>query len=295
MSIDEIMENLHELSTLGATGIYFMNPNFNDNYKFTEELCDRMIKADLDLQWCDCANFREIDENLLLKMKRSGAVKLVFGMETGSSRLLKYIRKGVTREKIQKWLRYSHSLGIWNSIELIGGFPTETDADIAQTNEFIRANSGFIDAYAINPFYLYKRAPLFEKPEKYGIRLYAGDSDKDVDHFEADGGVGNVSERFDEINGLSWSEKDVQIRNSTRTVAKTVAEVASFGAIGQDHIHLLMHLYRRFGHSRKDLIRKIFTLMTRKFKPWHLDQFYYVKSCPAENYVRRPEPRPAAK
>ncbi len=248
-----------------------------------------MIKANLDLQWCDCANFREIDENLLLKMKRSGAVRLVFGMETGSSRLLKYIRKGATKEKIQKWLRYAHSLGIWNSIELIGGFPTETDADIAQTNEFIRANSGVIDMYAINPFYLYKRAPLFEKPERYGIKLYDGDSDKDVDYFEADGGVGNVSERFDEINGLSWKEKDAQIRNSTRTLAETVAEVASFGAIGQDHTHLLMYLYRRFGYSRKDLIRKIFKLMTRKFKPYHLDQFQYLKSCPAENYVRRPE------
>lgn len=249
MSIDEIMKDLHELSALGVTGIYFTNPNFNNNYKFTEELCDRMIKANLDLQWCDCVNFREIDENLLLKMKKSGAVRLVFGMETGSSRLLKYIRKGVTKEKIQKLLRYSHSLGIWNSIELIGGFPTETDADIAETSEFIRANSGFIDMYAINPFYLYKMAPLFRKPEKYGIKLYTGDSDKDVDYFAADGGVGNVSERFDEINGLSWREKDAQIRNSTRALAETVAEVASFGAISQDHTHLLMCLYRRFGHS----------------------------------------------
>ncbi|MFA5139168.1 MAG: radical SAM protein [Elusimicrobiota bacterium] len=283
-SVEEVVEDLLGLKRLGVTGVFFVNPNFNDDYDFASRLCDRMIEAGLGLQWADCANFWEFDEALLRKMRAAGAVKLVFGMETASRRLLKYIRKAVTRERIESRLRLSHALGIWNHIELIAGLPTETDSDIEETTAFIRDNARHIDTFALNPFYLYKTAPLYREARAFGIRPQP-EAIAVRDYFSVDGGVGNISEKFDEVGGLAWPEKALQIRRSTRALAEAVRKASSIGAIDHDHVHLLMYLYARLGHGRKDLIRRVFKRCTRAFKPYHMANFYTCERCLKEDFV----------
>ncbi len=269
----QVVEDLERMKALGATGVYFINPNFNNRYAFADELCGKMIKRGLDLLWCDCVNFRELDKPLLRKMRAAGAVKLTFGMETGSPRMLRYIRKGVLPPKIEECLKISHELGIWNHIELIGGLPTETEADIGETVSFLRRNAAHIDAYSINPFFLYSTSPFGREPKKFGLRLRRAAPGTEMDLFSAVETPNNFSEKFDEISGLTFEQKDAQIRRSTRILAETVKEVASERAIDFEHIHLLMYLYSIFGHGRKDLIRRIFGLLTRRFKPYNLDEF----------------------
>jgi len=87
--LEDVLDELRLLKGLGVTGIYFINSQFNNRYEFADALCSGMIREDLTFQWCDCVNFRELDEKLLDKMRASGAVKLTFGMETGSARLLR--------------------------------------------------------------------------------------------------------------------------------------------------------------------------------------------------------------
>ena len=274
LSPDEIVEDLFRLKKEeGVTGVYFINPNFNDSYEFAEELCDKMIRRKLGLLWCDCVNFRELDKNLLVKMRRAGAVKLTFGMETGSARLLKYIRKGARKEKISECLRTAHELGIWNHIELIGGLPTETEADMQETVSFIKSHSEHIDAYSINPFFMYPSSPFCLEPEKFGLKLHAKGRGAKPDPFSATEAAGNFSERFYEIGGLKFADKDAQIRRSTRLLAETVKEVSSERAIDFEHIHLLMYLYGALGHGQKPLIRKVVRLLTRKFMPYNLEHF----------------------
>ncbi len=270
---DRVVEDLAKLKALGATGVYFINPNFNNRYEFADELCGKMIKRGLDLLWCDCANFRELDAPLLRKMRRAGAVKLTFGMETGSARMLRYIRKGVLPPKIEECLKVSHELGIWNHIELIGGLPTETEDDLNETVSFLRRNAAHIDAFSINPFFLYPTSPFGREPGKFGLRLRRAAPGTRMDLFSAVETPNNFSEKFDEIGGLTFEQKDAQIRRSTRILAETVKEVASERAIDFEHIHLLMYLYSVFGHGRKDLIRRIVGLLTRRFKPYNLDEF----------------------
>jgi len=214
-----------------------------------------------------------MDGALLTKMRRSGAVKLTFGMETGSPRLLRYIRKGTSREKIAGLLKTSHELGIWNHIELIGGLPTETDADIGETVSFLKRYSEFIDVYSINPFFMYKTSPFYLEPEKFGLRRSRAGRASRLDPFSAVEAADNFSERFDEIGGLSFARKDAQIRRSTKILADTVGEIASEREIDFEHVHLLMYLYGVLGHSQKDLIRRIVKLLTRRFKPYNLEDF----------------------
>ena len=270
-STAEILEDLENLKAAGATDIYFLNSQFNNRYREAEELCDGMIKRKLGLRWCDCVNCREMDEKLLTKMRDAGAVKLTFGMETGSPRMMKYIRKGTTVDKVRRLLDFSHSLGLWNNIELIGGLPTEKEADIRATTAFIRSNSDIIDAYSLNPFYLARISPLYCQPERHGITLRPPVGPQD--YISAEDKVCRHIDKFDEIGGLSWEEKDDQIRASTRRIADTIISVAPPVNIEGYHINLLMYLYGIFGHARKGLIRKLMRVATARFKPYYQDTF----------------------
>lgn len=274
-SPDQVIDELFALKEKGFTGVYFVNSAFNNNYKRAEELCDKMIKYRLGLQWADCANFRTIDENLLDKMRAAGAIKLTYGMETASPRLLKYIQKGSTIEKIRRYLEYSDSIGIWNHLELIGGLPTETPADIEATRKFIEETGDIVEVYSLNPFYLYRNSMFYREAKKFGLAIRPAPAPEAVDYFARPGNkIGEFSEKFDETGGLKWEEKDLQISKSTETLAEAIGRVSSYRAIEWEHIYLLMALYARLGHERKDLIRKLMNILTVKFKPYNLDFFF---------------------
>ncbi|MFA6029411.1 MAG: radical SAM protein [Elusimicrobiota bacterium] len=286
----EVVEHLRALKDQGATGVYFINANFNNHYDFALELCGRMVRARLGLQWCDCVNFRQLDERLLEKMRESGAVKLTFGLETGSARLLRYIRKGTTPERASRFLRRSHALGIWNHIEIIGGLPTETPADVADTVRFLEEHRDCIDVHSLNPFYLYPGSPLYRTPGRFGVSLRPAPAGA-LDPFSADEFVSAYSERFDEVGGLSWEAKDRQIMDSTRAVTETLERIQPTLEVDSVHIELLMFLYSVFGHARKGVISRLVRLATRRFKPFGSDQFLSPSNAVKTRYRRVLRPR----
>lgn len=271
-SVEQIIDELGELKRKGVTGIYFINSNFNDKYSFAEKLCDEMIKNNFNFLWTDCANFRNIDENLLIKMKKAGAIKITYGLETGSDRMLKYIRKGINVEKAEKYLKLSHELGIFNHIELIGGLPYETEKDLNETCEFIIRNSKYIDIYSLNPFYLYSASPFARNPEKFGLKII-NTRIKNPNFYKSPEKIGVISGRFHEKNGLKWPQKNKQIIESTKKISEVINQVSSYKFIDFEHVYLLVFLYRKLGWERKELIKKLIKIMITEFKPYNVDGF----------------------
>lgn len=273
-SVDQVIDELSELKAKGATAIYFINSSFNNHYKQAEELCEKMIKHKLGLKWFDCANLRIMDEPLLDKMKAAGAIKLTFGVETGSQRLMNYVNKGTTVEKAAKYLEYSDKIGIWNHIELIAGFPTETEKDLRDTLALIDRIKDFVDLYTLNPFYLYPNSRFYREPEKFGIRVLPAPPMQLLNFFYPIYRiVQQYSLKFDEVGGLPWEEKNEQIVRSTKALSGKIKEIATFRAIGNEHVYLLNCLYDKLGHARKPLIRKMVKVLTTKFKPYNLNFF----------------------
>ncbi len=273
-SVDQVIDELSELKEKGATGIYFINSSFNNHYRQAEELCEKMIKHRLDLKWFDCANLRIMDEALLDKMKAAGAVKLTFGVETGSQRLMNYVNKGTTVEKAVRYLEYSNKIGIWNHIELIAGFPTETEKDLRETLALIDRIKDSVDLYTLNPFYFYPNSRFYREPGKFGIRVLPAPPMQLLNFFYPIYRiVQQYSLKFDEVGGLPWKEKNEQIVRSVKTLSEKIRSIATFRAIGNEHVYLLNCLYDKLGHDRKPLIRKMVKVLTTKFKPYNLNFF----------------------
>jgi len=273
-SVSQVIEKISILKNMGVNGIYFVNSSFNNHYKYTEELCEKIIKYKLDIKWMDCASFINIDQNLLNKMKKAGAVKLTWGVESASPKILKYINKNTTVEKISNFLKYSHNLGITNHIELIAGLPYETPKDIQKNLNFIKNHSKYIDIYTLNSFYLYSNSHFFINPEKFGIKIKPYRNFKKMNFFPKGSrtSVGRFSYMFDEISGLKWKDKNKQIIESTQTIANAINKYSGLKKFGNEHVHLLFMLYDKLGYN-KPLIKKVLNILTEKFIPYNLD-FY---------------------
>ncbi|MFH1225445.1 MAG: radical SAM protein [Candidatus Diapherotrites archaeon] len=138
--VDSVIEEIKLLhNRYGINEIHIEDDNFTMSRRFVEEFCNRLISENLGISWC-CPNgmrLDTLDRELLLLMKRSGLYSVSVGIESGSERILKLVKKRLTpaqtREKIE--LIDSVGLGVIGFVML--GFPTETEEEIEETINFV--------------------------------------------------------------------------------------------------------------------------------------------------------------
>jgi hypothetical protein len=242
-------ESVHQLELLArrykTRCFFFLDDTINTSRPFIHALCDEILRLRLDILWTDCASARGLDEETLRKMKRAGAVRLVFGLETASPRLLALIRKKVTPEGVADVLRHAHRLGIVTSLEVIAGLPTERPEDVAATLRFLRENAAWIDEVYLNHFYLERNSLLYADPLAFGL-----ENVRPVRPAGGDPGAGdelplqhNFAYCFDEIAGSRWAEKARQIHEAFEQVDTLRFELGKVPARTDYAIGLLFHLF----------------------------------------------------
>ena len=118
-----------------------------------------MKKSKLRISWRCNARPDEVDFSMLKLMKAAGCHLITYGLESGSDRILKEIRKGNTVEDNEKAVFYAHKAGILVHCIYIIGNPTESVESIKDAIKLaIKVNSLFVQfckgiAYPGNGFY----------------------------------------------------------------------------------------------------------------------------------------------
>jgi len=225
---------------------HFLNTNINGFYKYAEVFADELIASNMDIYWSDCANLWAADIKLYEKLARSGCIRLTYGVECPSDRMLKYIRKGINVEKAHQRLKESHDVGIWNHLLLITGLPRETPEDTVAFVDFLERSKDYANGYSVSSFYLIETSLFGAFPEEFQINM----------HNNASGLL--EDQGFDEVGGLGWAEKKKQIVESTQIITDAIQRIKVepkywSGAID---LELLFWLYHRLGHDRKaDIVK----------------------------------------
>lgn len=141
-SADNALEEIRLLtSKYGVREIQFYDSNCAHPSGSLRELCERIIAEDVDITWCAPNGIRidSIDEEYVRLMRRSGCFQVNVGIESGSPRILKEIRKQITPELVREKVGILRKGGI----EVIGffmlGFPGETAAEVRHTVSFARS------------------------------------------------------------------------------------------------------------------------------------------------------------
>jgi radical SAM superfamily enzyme YgiQ (UPF0313 family) len=133
-------------------------------------LADAIIASGLDISYYALAKpNKAFKPEILDKMAQSGCKYLLWGVESGSQRILDLMDKGTRIEDIEQVLRDAHAAGIANHVYTMAGFPTETREEFIDTLRFLERNREVIYSIHRGVFALEPGSPIFKNPERFGV------------------------------------------------------------------------------------------------------------------------------
>jgi len=118
--------------------IFFYDDLFIFDRQRVIEICEEIRKRKLEVFWSAQARADRIDETMLIKMKGAGCTELYFGVESGSDKVLQFLKKGFSRKQILEAFKACHKVGIHPGMYLILGVPGETKEDIEATKTLVK-------------------------------------------------------------------------------------------------------------------------------------------------------------
>lgn len=122
----------------GVKEFYIQDDNFAINRKRMIEFCQLLIEANLNIKYKISSRVDYIDNELSEYLSKSGCNLIVFGVESGSQRVLDYLEKGITVLDIKKAFQSAHKFGIDCGANIIIGSPLETKEDIDATMNLMK-------------------------------------------------------------------------------------------------------------------------------------------------------------
>jgi len=167
---DEVAEMLSRLlKRYNTPYFYFLNSSVNPTKDYARRLSDAIKGHDLNILWTDCANFHNIDGNLLERLSEAGAARLVFGMESASPRLLKFVRKPLSIAHAESMLKETTRHRIWTELDFIAGLPTEDQDDLKLTTQFLQRNIDYYETCDTFKFWL--EGDFRARPKRYHLQI----------------------------------------------------------------------------------------------------------------------------
>jgi len=136
MSVVDEMEFLVE--ERGVKEIHVIDDIFNLNIQRAKDICNEIIKRNLDMVWALPSGIRSnkalIDEELAKKLHYSNCWMLAFGIESGDQKILNIAKKDLKIEEVKRAVKICRDAGIeelWGFFLM--GLPGETKESIEKT------------------------------------------------------------------------------------------------------------------------------------------------------------------
>jgi len=124
----------------GAKELHLQGDTLTANKKYVKELCQEIVNNGLHqkIKWQCETHTRTVNRELLEAMAEAGCRQISYGVETGSERLMKLIRKQTTGEIIREAFQMTKDAGIMIRAFFMLGLPTETREESQQTIKFAK-------------------------------------------------------------------------------------------------------------------------------------------------------------
>jgi radical SAM superfamily enzyme YgiQ (UPF0313 family) len=162
LSVERIVKEIKIWKSLfGVKSIRFIDDTFTLNKGRTIDLCKAIIENQLHIEWACLSRTDNLDEELLVWMKKSGCKRIYFGMETGSQRMLDIYKKSVKKEEALAALLLCRSVGIETAAFFMSGHPDENENDFIETLAFAKAAK--LNFASFNPLTPYPGTGLFDQ------------------------------------------------------------------------------------------------------------------------------------
>lgn len=202
-NVESVMAEFDLLRRRGVRHVHIMDDAFTANKKRCHAIADELIRGKYDFWMKVRSRVNSVDEELLRKLKRCGVRQIVYGIESGSQRVLDSMDKHSTVEMNERAIDLTNRAGLFCAGDIMIGMPGETPETIGETIAFLRRNQVIISHVP----YLY---PL------PGTRVYdAAREDGSLQgDWSLDGHVPWIK--------LAWTDSRQDLENAARQVEKSV-------------------------------------------------------------------------
>ena len=139
-----VAEIEYAIHHFGAHTIQFYDEIFLFNDALSFETLDLMIRKKLQekIRWFGLTRVNMVSEELIRRARRAGCYRLEMGIESGSNKILKRIRKEITVEQAKRAVRIIKNEGIFTDVNYILGHPGETKNTLRKTVDLaVRLNT----------------------------------------------------------------------------------------------------------------------------------------------------------
>lgn len=165
-SAKNIGDELEEIQKLGIDDVTMWSDTFTINRQFVVDVCQEILRRDLQINWMANSRVDTVDEELLKLMKQSGCTVMSYGVESGVQQILDNVKKGTRLHQVEDAFDWTRRAGIETIAHVIFGLPGETRETIEQTISFVRRfKPDYAQFYCAIPF---PGTEFYEQAQKEG-------------------------------------------------------------------------------------------------------------------------------
>ena len=143
-SIDNVLDEIEgKIEVTGIRYVSFIDPSLTISKSYVRELCEKIIKRNMNINWV-CYSRVDMDLELLKLMKKAGLVGVEIALESGSPRVLKLIKKHIDIDRFERFCKEAYIQGIKVWVFTLISLPGERVEDVDMTLRVIRRMSRYI-------------------------------------------------------------------------------------------------------------------------------------------------------
>jgi anaerobic magnesium-protoporphyrin IX monomethyl ester cyclase len=173
-SPQHVLAEFKYLQELGYGSVYFVDDHFLLQPKRIEAICKGLCDQGNTIQWGCEGRVDSVAQHLFPAMAKASCRTLMFGLESGSQKMLDRLRKEQTLAEVETAVKNAKQAGI----QIVHGFfvvgiPDETAEDMKATFDF--AAKLPLDTFGFNRLCVYRGTPLWQEYVKRGLLNEAAD------------------------------------------------------------------------------------------------------------------------
>ena len=163
-----VVDEFKHLQELGYGAIYFVDDHFLLQPKRIEAICKGLNDEGVTIQWGCEGRVDSVAQHLFPAMAKAHCRTLMFGIESGSQKMLDRLNKEQTLAEVETAVTNAKKAGI----EIVHGFfvvgsPDETVEDMKATFDFAARLP--LDTFGFNRLCVYRGTPLWHEYVKRGL------------------------------------------------------------------------------------------------------------------------------
>ncbi len=139
--VDHVVQEIKEITEkYGKSYFIFIDEALSP--EFGNKLSKTLLKEKLDVRWMNMSRLdSEFNEKTFKTWYEGGNRVIEWGLETGSQKVMRDMRKGTDVNEVQRIIHESSRVGIINKMLMFYNYPTENLEDLVKSIQIIRKNA----------------------------------------------------------------------------------------------------------------------------------------------------------